>query len=297
LIIPYYKNIDTIGNTLVSLDFALKKCNTLRVEIVFVNNNSDDGTEEEVRNFQFAESRVIHIAEKNQGVSNARNTGIAACSGKYIAFLDADDALDADYFSDIACGLKLNPDVIFIRHDTFAEMQTYKSLSASEMVKTHLKGWWNCQFIFKKSYTTGLKFHGACFEDFGFFPHILARAQDCIILERGLYRYNDNPESVTKRDIDWRISELQGQIHSLRLSSNELGADIYKRVQRDFFEHISLLRAIAGHFPVLGITESLTFLRLSHAWRGRLKCAQRLLRLNGSTLYRPFKGLIKRPSR
>jgi len=292
LIVPYYKNIESIDNTLKSLNFALQQCHSLYVEVVFINNNSFDGTQKKVRSFQPAKGHVVHVSEKNQGVSNARNTGISASSGKYIAFLDADDALNKDYFSDITYAIKFNPDIVFIKHGASAEIQTYKTLSASEMVENHLKGWWNCQFVFKKSLTTGLKFQGACFEDFGFFPHIVARAQNCILLESGLYQYNDNPASVTKRAIDWRISELQGQINSLRLSSNELGIDIFKRVQRDFYEHISLLRAIAGYFPVLGVIESLTLLRLSNSWRVRLKCAQRLLRLNGSILYRAVKSLI-----
>ncbi|MBQ5361732.1 MAG: glycosyltransferase, partial [Clostridia bacterium] len=37
-------------------------------------------------------ARVIHV--KNGGVSSARNRGISMAQGRYIAFMDADDALE-----------------------------------------------------------------------------------------------------------------------------------------------------------------------------------------------------------
>lgn len=59
------------------------------LEIIVVNDGSTDDTAALLERVDYPELRVIH--QQNQGLSAARNTGIQAASGNYIAFLDADD--------------------------------------------------------------------------------------------------------------------------------------------------------------------------------------------------------------
>jgi glycosyltransferase involved in cell wall biosynthesis len=59
------------------------------VEIVIVDDGSQDDTKEKVK--QYGSARYIWQA--NSGLSAARNTGIRESRGKYIVFLDADDIL------------------------------------------------------------------------------------------------------------------------------------------------------------------------------------------------------------
>jgi glycosyltransferase involved in cell wall biosynthesis len=58
-------------------------------EVIVVDDGSSDNTRAVVD--AFADSRISYIYQENQGLSAARNTGIRAARGAFLAFLDADD--------------------------------------------------------------------------------------------------------------------------------------------------------------------------------------------------------------
>ena len=86
VIIPTYNRAHLVGRAIRSVlnqtyqDF----------EIIVVDDGSTDNTEEVVKSF--IDPRIRYIRhEKNKGAAAARNTGIKAAKGKFIAFQDSDD--------------------------------------------------------------------------------------------------------------------------------------------------------------------------------------------------------------
>jgi glycosyltransferase involved in cell wall biosynthesis len=65
------------------------------LELIVVDDGSTDRTAEIARSFP--EVRYFH--QSNQGVATARNTGLAAAHGEFLAFLDADDLWEPDKLS------------------------------------------------------------------------------------------------------------------------------------------------------------------------------------------------------
>lgn len=61
------------------------------LELVVVDDGSTDSTAELVTRLAAADARVRVVRQANAGVAAARNAGIAASSGRYLAFLDSDD--------------------------------------------------------------------------------------------------------------------------------------------------------------------------------------------------------------
>ena len=86
-------------------ELYLRRCmdsvinNTYRnLEIICVNDGSFDYCLEILNDYAELDSRVIVIDKPNGGVSSARNVGLAAATGDYIALLDSDDWVHKSYF-------------------------------------------------------------------------------------------------------------------------------------------------------------------------------------------------------
>ena len=95
VIIPVYNVEDYLERCVLSVVFQTYK----NLEIILVNDGSTDksGYICDTLKDKFARIRVIH--KENGGLSDARNAGMDAATGEYIAFLDSDDYIHRDMYS------------------------------------------------------------------------------------------------------------------------------------------------------------------------------------------------------
>lgn len=94
VIVPCYNSRDYVPRCLDSL--LTQTADT--VEIVCVNDGSDDGTGDVLRSYQEVHpGKVVVIEQANAGAWAARWTGIQHARGRYTAFLDSDDTADEGF--------------------------------------------------------------------------------------------------------------------------------------------------------------------------------------------------------
>jgi glycosyltransferase involved in cell wall biosynthesis len=113
VVIPTYNSSATLQRALDSLYGQ----SLLPREIIVVDDGSDDWEQSQRIAASCPERipvRFIHL-DKNQGVSTARNTGIAAAMGRYLAFLDSDDVWYRDKLA-IQYGLMASRNLDFSMH-------------------------------------------------------------------------------------------------------------------------------------------------------------------------------------
>ena len=70
-------------------------------ECVLIDDGSSDGCEMICDQWAQKDSRIKVIHQSNQGVSKARNRGIAEAQGEYITFIDSDDWIDPNYLNEL----------------------------------------------------------------------------------------------------------------------------------------------------------------------------------------------------
>ena len=92
VVIPAYN----VTKTLQRLLDCLLNQTWQNLQIILVDDGSEDGTILMAREAAEKDPRLTVVTQGNLGISYARNAGLALCEGKYIRFIDADDTLPLD---------------------------------------------------------------------------------------------------------------------------------------------------------------------------------------------------------
>jgi hypothetical protein len=96
VVVPAFQCVDTIGRCLESLlDQTLA---APHYEVIVVPNGPDDGTEALLRTYRERAPDIVTVVDSSiANAGAARNRGIAAASGRWTTFVDADDWVSSDF--------------------------------------------------------------------------------------------------------------------------------------------------------------------------------------------------------
>lgn len=95
IIVPVYN----AGTTLIRCVGSILPEAPANSEIFLVNDGSADNSAALCDGFEKADPRIRVIHQKNSGASAARNAGLAAATGQFIQFVDADDYLNKGLYA------------------------------------------------------------------------------------------------------------------------------------------------------------------------------------------------------
>ncbi len=94
LIIPVYNVAPYLQACLHSIAHQTQS----NTQVIIVNDGSTDGCRSILEQWQVERPQWIILHQDNQGLSQARNAGLALATGQYIAFVDSDDWFEPDYY-------------------------------------------------------------------------------------------------------------------------------------------------------------------------------------------------------
>ena len=90
IIVPVYN----VENYLVKCVESIQNQSFTEIEIILIDDGSSDQSGQICDRLALQDPRIMVIHQSNQGVSAARNSGIDVATGKYLAFIDADDYIE-----------------------------------------------------------------------------------------------------------------------------------------------------------------------------------------------------------
>ena len=192
-------------------------------EVIVVNDGSTDNSKKVIKDYMKNSNLDIKYLEKeNGGLASARNYGVERALGKYISFLDSDDYLDKNLFSNLEKYMDEDIDLIKFKMKTVDEKENviekldgpvfdvctgeegYKKLCTTDKYMDPACIYlYRREFFVENNFKYKLRYH----EDFGLTSLIMIQAKTFVSTKIFGYNYLQTGESLTrgkdyKKDVD-----------------------------------------------------------------------------------------------
>ena len=222
IIVPIYnveKYLEKCVNSIVSQSYK-------NLEIILVDDGSQDKCPELCDNFAKTDSRIKVIHKSNGGLSSARNVGIKFASGDYIALVDSDDYIDSNMYQDmLRLLIENNADLCICNYEyvddkdclypiTFSSPIIDEILNKEEIYKklNQPVSWYyitSVNKLYKKDVIIGDVFPiGRLHEDEFSIHHIFGRCEKIVCTEKKYYYYVQRTGSImSQRNILSKIDK------------------------------------------------------------------------------------------
>ena len=203
----------------------------------------DDGSEESpVSSLMKYGDHITYIRQRNQGLSEARNTGIQMAVGQYLQFVDGDDLLNKEAYEHcLQIAKTQSPEmVVFDFSSTPTTTQDYKdqpSQSGSHYMRHNNIHGMACGYMFKRSVLGDMRFTpGIYHEDEEFTPMLMLRAESMIVTSAQAYCYQERPDSITNLsdtgNQQKRLNDFKSILHRLHIAADRMPVDDKTALQR-----------------------------------------------------------------
>lgn len=213
-------------------------------EVIVVDDGSTDNTEEVLAPYK---DRIRYFKQGNAGASAARNRGMLAVAGEYIAFLDSDDLWMPTKLAKQVALLRERPDInlcytdlYLAREPTEKPFKTLFDLVAfrgNTLLKTLLMESTNLtpSVIFRREILPSVGLFDTALisgEDFDFFLRIAAK-NDCAYIDECLVFVREHPQR-SLRAADYRMCYSKMKVDDIQLArwKDILPAEDYLELQQ-----------------------------------------------------------------
>jgi glycosyltransferase involved in cell wall biosynthesis len=180
------------------------------IEVIFVNDGSQDGSAAVMAELEAQDSRVRCVHQNNQGLPLARNAGLQQANGRFVSFVDCDDLVEPNFYTSAFEGpTPATFDLFVSGMDRFAKEKilpyphqtviTPVELFEAVFCSNHV-GLSVCNKIFdlELMQAKGIWFKPIQFaEDIVFLSEYLSYTQTVVYTPQSLYSYTITADSMT----------------------------------------------------------------------------------------------------
>lgn len=251
------------------------------LDIILVDDGSPDDSGRICDEYSAQDERVRVIHKHNGGVSSARNAGIDAANGEYIAFVDSDDYIAPDMYEKLFGALKSERSIAacdFMMDYGGSDMFPKKTIDGARSNVGALKslymsdvGGGSVYMIIPREVIKEFRFplYLSNGEDLWFVTRLFAGVDSIVKLNIPLYYYNRQNESSLTHNMSFReaLDCVRGYEESYQFLK-ELG--LFEEIEKEWSWYVLRFKSIfvvsSDRFPIF--RQSLSFVN-----KGIVECS------------------------
>lgn len=246
VIVPVYNN-----------EMYLEKClesicrqTYTNLEIIVVNDGSTDSSRRIIDKWEKMDDRIVAIHQDNMGVSAARNAGLNQAKGEYIGFVDSDDYIHENMYSELYQLLKQNDcpmamcsysvvdingnKVKQIYDDPASQIYSAETFLNAMLENVRFKHMLVCPWskLCERRLFDHIRYpHGKIYEDNFVIHRLVYEAQRIAFINKQLYFYCKSDNSIMRTDFTIkRLYDFEAQIDRIAfLESKQADSDLINR--------------------------------------------------------------------
>lgn len=277
IIIPVYNTEKYLKDCIDSVLHQTYK----NIEIILIDDGSKDGSPQICDDYATKFPFITVIHQKNNGVSSARNTGLAMAKGDFLTFLDSDDTLPENALNSLLSkAIEENADLTIgkISENELLPIGTFQHEDLLRMALDDISiAYYACRILYKRTFLTDIRFPVGCVtsEDSFFVFQCALNMPIVATINEVVYFYRQTATSVTHQSFTKK--KYEDTCYLLNMKEQIIKRD-FAHLTNDFFNlkvriQIALLRNFlitTGHD--LRAEEQQTLLRFSKYKKFLKKC-------------------------
>ncbi|MBR6127105.1 glycosyltransferase family 2 protein [bacterium] len=237
------------------------------LEIIVVDDGSDDGSEKICDEYTIKDNRIVLIRQKNAGLSAARNTGLDNMNGDFVGFLDADDVYHPEMIQKMLESMLFdNADCIVCKHVTFDETKkisfnkyknnrnkkiytTSEALKAIANGEIHATAW---DKLYKKNLFENIRYPiGQNYEDISTVLKIFEKTKKVLIINDKLVWYRKHTKSITSTNSFKNVQDLCKAYDCIELYIKEHIPEIFTEKELTRFHQENIIFLISKYANII----------------------------------------------
>ncbi|MBO5477512.1 MAG: glycosyltransferase [Clostridia bacterium] len=259
------------------IDSVISAVNFMRKDTqILVINDGSKGNCDEIMNEYLKENSdlITYRKQENAGLSETKNVGIENALGEYISFVDSDDYIDENFYTEFfELVKKENADVVICDWEAIGKNERHVVPSRNpEYEENDIRGIFDvmimpnsCNKMIKRELFNGIKFpKGYIYEDLGTTLIVLLRAKKIVYTAKPYYKYYLSEGSITRSGFSKKNFQM---IDIFNLIFERLDNELGDNPDKEMYQYMIYTRRIYEELIEKIVLEKLDKKEKTEMWK------------------------------